>query len=70
MLNEQLSTSYFEQFHVKFMAQSSTISKWVTHVHGMSKAEIDSRSSNPVYIAVQTLVEEANLEYTILLTAE
>ena len=29
-LNEQLSTSSIEHFHVKFMARSGAVSEWVT----------------------------------------
>ena len=68
-LNEQLSTSSVEQFHVKFMARSRAVSEWVTQIHGMSKADIDARSGDDNYISVQTLVEEANAEYTMLVAS-
>ena len=68
-LNEQLSTSSVEQFRVKFMARSGAVSEWVTRIHGMSKADIDSRSGDDNYISVQTLVEEANAEYTMLVAS-
>ena len=35
----------------------------------MSKADIDARSGDDNYISVQTLVEEANAEYTILVAS-
>ena len=63
-LNEQLSTSSIEQFHVKFMARSGVVGEWVTRIHGMSKADIDAHSGDDNYISVQTLVEEANAEHT------
>ena len=69
-LNEQLSTSSVEQFQVKFMPRSTAVSSWVTRVHGLAKADIDAREGDPDYISVQMLVEEANVEYTILTTPE
>ena len=68
-LNEQLSTSSVEQFRVKFMARSGAVSEWVTRIHGMSKAAIDARSGDDNYISIQTLVEEANAEYTMLMAS-
>ena len=68
-LNEQLSTSSLEQFCVKFMARSGAVSEWVTRIHGMSKADIDVCSGDDNYISVQTLVEEANAEYTMLVAS-
>ena len=70
ILNEQLCTSSVEQFRVKFMARSTAVNQWVTRVHGLSKAAIDARSTEPDYVSVQDLVEEANAEYTLLSTAE
>ena len=35
----------------------------------MSKADIDARSGDDNYISVQTLVEEANAEYTMLVAS-
>ena len=70
LLNEQLCTSSVEQFRVKFMAQSTAVNQWVTKVHGLSRATIESRAGEPDYISVQQLVEEANAEYTLLLTAK
>ena len=68
-LNEQLSTSSIEQFHVKFMARSGEVSEWVTRIHGMSKADINACSGDDNYISVQTLLEEANAEYTMLVAS-
>ena len=68
-LNEQLSTSSIEQFHVKFMARIGAVSEWVTRIHGMSKADINACSGDDNYISVQTLVEEANAEYTMLVAS-
>ena len=70
ILNEQLCTSSIEQFRVKFMARSTAVNQWVTKVHGQSKAAIEARAAEPDYISVQQLVEEANAEYTLLLTAK
>ena len=68
-LNEQLSSSSIEQFHVKFMARSGAGSEWVTRIHGMSKADIDACSGDDNYISVQTLVEEATAEYAMLVAS-
>ena len=68
-LNEQLSTSSVEQFRVKFMARSGGVSEWVTRIPSMSKADIDAHSGDDNYISVQTLVEEANTEYTMLVAS-
>ena len=70
LLNEQLCTSSVEQFRVKFMARSTAVNQWVTKVHGLSRATIESRAGEADYISVQQLVEEANAEYTLLLTAK
>ena len=69
LLNEQFCTSSIEQFHVKFMAQSTDVNKWVTKLHGLSKATIYARSLETGFVSVQDLVEEANAEYTLLHTA-
>ena len=69
-LNEQLSSSSVEQFQVKFMARSAVVSKLVMQIHGLSKAIIEAKDSNPEYISVLSLVEEANAEYTMLVSAD
>ena len=69
-LNEQLATSSVEQFWVKFMARSTSVSKWVTWIHGLSKAKIDAKDGDPNYISVLMLVEEANSEYTMLMATD
>ena len=38
-------------------------------IHGLSKAEIDAHSGDDGYISIHTLVEEANAEYTMLLSS-
>ena len=68
-LNEQLSTSSVEQFRVKFMARRCAVSERVTRIHDMSKVDIDAHSGDDNYISVQTLVKEANAEYTMLVAS-
>ena len=51
------------------MAHSTEVNHWVTKVHGLSKSIIDSKFSKDGFGSVQDLVEEANAEYTMLLTA-
>ena len=51
------------------MAKSGAVSEWVTPIHGMSKVDIDAHSGDDNYISVQTLVEEANAEYTMLVAS-
>ena len=68
-LNDQLSTSSVEQFHVKFMARSGAVSEWVTRIHGMSKSAINACSGDDNYITIQTLLDKANAEYTMLVTS-
>ena len=51
------------------MTRSGAVSSWVTRVHGLSKAEIDAHSGDDGYISIHTLVEEANAEYTMLLSS-
>ena len=68
-LNEQLTTSSVEQFCVKFMTQSTGISKWVTQIHGLSKADINAKDGDIDYVSILMLVEEANAEYTMLIAA-
>ena len=51
------------------MARSGAVSEWVTQIHGMSKAAINACSGDDNYISVQTLVEEADAEYTMLMAS-
>ena len=51
------------------MARRGAVSEWVTQIHGMSKAAINACSGDDNYISVQTLVEEANPEYTMLMAS-
>ena len=51
------------------MACSTEVNHWVTKVHGLSKAMINSKSSETGFVSVQDLVGEANAAYTMLLTA-
>ena len=66
-LNAQLSTSSTVSSEIYGM--SGAVSSWVTHVNGLSKADIDACSVDADFISVQTLVEEANVEYTMLLVS-
>ena len=65
MNNEK--TSSVEQCHVKFMARSTVISKWVTQIHGLSTADINANEGDVHYVSMIMLVEEANAECTILI---
>ena len=51
------------------MARSGAVSEWVTRIRAMFKADIDSRSGDDNYVSVQTLVGEANAEYTMLVAS-
>ena len=51
------------------MAHSTKVNHWVTKDHGLSKSVIHSKSSEHGFVSVQDLVEEANVEYTMLLNA-
>ena len=42
----------------------------MTQIHGLSKADIDTKDSNADYVSVLMLVEEANAEYTMLIAAD
>ena len=55
-LNKQLSTSSIEQFHIKFMAFSTKVSTWVTHIHGLTKVDIEAHAADPAYASVSMLL--------------
>ena len=67
-MNEQLATSPVEQFWVKFMPLSTATSKWAAQVLGLAETNIDAKTTDPDYISVQMLVEQANNEYIILVS--
>ena len=52
------------------MARSTTVSKWVTQIHGFLKADIEAKDADLEYISILSLVEEANMEYTMLMSAD
>ena len=52
------------------MARSTMVCKWVTQIHGLLKVVIKAEDADPEYISSLSLVEEANAEYTNLVSAD
>ena len=49
-----------EQFFIKFMAQSSKVNAWGHLIHGMTHDTILGMATEPDYVSVEDLVEDAN----------